>query len=748
MGWAKRIGSNNGHLRIISLRPARAIASACCIAAIVFPAPASASRSHHGERVIPKSEYKLGPIVSDNKPVTFQADQIDYDQQHNVVYASGHVEIVQEGTIILADSIMYDQDRNQVQAMGHVSMMEPAGNVFFADNMALQDDMKAGVIQQFKARLSDDSLFVASAARQIDENHIELYKAAYTPCKCDQNINGNPSWAIYAEHATVDKEKEKVTYENAYFTALGVPILYTPYFSHPTPGSENQAGLLMPELVQSRNLGVVYKQPVYYSIAPDRDVTITPIITSKEGLVMAGNYRQLFDNGLLKLDGSITSAENRDALGNHDTGREIRGHFDGNGAFQINENYDWGFNVRRASDETYLRLYNFSNDAYLNSRVYAEGFNFVPDSNRNYASVEGLSFQGLTSQDATSLIPVVAPLANFSWQSDPLDYNSRVTFEGNTMALFRDRGSDSRRLSGTARVNTPYVTDSGQIFDFETQLRTDIYDVSDVVLANGANYNGTTGRVIPQFSTTWRYPFINHMQDGSVMIEPITNFTISPGGGNPARIPNEDSLLPDFTDANLFSSQRFAGFDRVENGPRLSYGLRGEAELMSDKYIDFLVGQQYRIINDPNFPIANDLTSDFSDYVGRVGLTYAPFSIAYRFRVDKDNLSPNRSEIELGYNRKPFTLTTSYLNLKNDPVLSDREVITGIGTANINENWGLIANGSRDILQRQTINTSGGVIYKNECVNITTMVGKDYTNLLDIKPSLSFWFRVSLKNLD
>ena len=727
----------------------RNITVICCAAALACPAPAQAISAKREEKPIPKSNYKMGVIVSDKKPVTLQADTVDYDQQHNIVYASGHVEIIQDTTVLLADHLMYDEEHNIVQAMGHVSMMEPSGNVFFADAMGLQDDMKAGVIEQFKARLSDDSLFAANGAKRIDEQHIELFKAAYTPCKCDRDsITGNPSWAIHAEHAMVDEEKQKVSYENAYFSAFGVPILYTPYFSHPTPGADNQSGLLMPEFLQSRNLGAVFKAPVYYSITPDKDITLTPILTSKEGVVMAGAYREMFDDGLLKINGSITSADGRDSLGDHETGRDLRGHIDAKGAFKISDNYDWGFNVRRASDDTYLRLYNFSNDPYLNSRIYAEGFNFVPDSNRNYASIEALSFQGLTQQDATSLIPVVAPLVNFNWQSDPLDHNARISFDANTMALFRDRGSDSRRISGTGRVNVPYVTNDGQIFDVETQIRTDLYDVSDVLLANNTEYSGITGRAIPQFAINWRYPFIKHMEQSSFTIEPLANFTISPGGGNPQTIPNEDSLLPDFNETNLFSSERFPGYDRVENGPRFSYGVRGSANILGDKYIDALIGQQYRVINDPNFPIANDLTSDFSDYVGRVGLTVAPFNIAYRFRVDRDSLTPNRSEIELGYNKNPFTLSTSYLKLRNDPILGEREVINGVGTVNLTENWGLIANGSRDIELGQTINTSGGVIYKNECVNITTMVGKDYTNLLDIKPSLSFWFRVSLKNLD
>lgn len=740
MGLAKRTHTVNAQSKIVL---------GVCIVTLACPNTASALNAHSDPNAFAKSDYKIGPVVSDKKPVSLQADTIDYDQQHNVVYAHGHVEIVQENTVLLADSLIYDQQRNVVQAMGNVSMLEPAGNVFFADAVGLKDDMKQGVIEQFKARFTDDSIFVANGAKRVDENHIELFKAAYTPCKCDRDsITGNPSWSIYAEHALVDEEKQKITYDNAYFSAFGVPILYTPYFSHPTPGADNQSGLLMPEFLQSRNLGSVFKQPVYYAIAPDKDITLTPIITSKEGVVMAGAYRQLLDEGQLKINGSLTSAAARDTQGSQVTGRELRGHIDALGNFKISDNYDWGFNIRRTTDETYLRLYNFSNDPYLNSRVYAEGFNFVPGSSRNYASIEGLSFQGLTAQDATSLIPVVAPLAFFNWQSDPLDHNARISFDANTMALFRDRGSDSRRLSGTARVDVPYVTNDGQVFTVETQLRSDVYDVSDVLLANNTEYSGITGRVIPQFSIDWRYPFIKHMENSSLTLEPLANFTISPGGGNPSTIPNEDSLLPDFNETNLFSSERFPGYDRVENGPRVSYGVRGQAQIMSDKYIDALIGQQYRVINDPNFPIANDLTSDFSDYVGRVGATYAPFSLAYRFRLDRDTFAPNRSEVQLAYMREPLTLSTTYLKLRNDPILGEREIVNGVSTVNLDENWGVIASGSRDIQLNQTVNTSGGVIYKNECLNITTMLGKDYTNVLQVKPSLSFWFRVSLKNLD
>ena len=699
---------------------------------------------------LPKSKMKEQPVFSKKVPVLMKADALEYDQNHDLVTASGHVEISQGDTIILADELLYDQAKNTVNAKGNISMLSPSGDVYFADALEFKDDLKSGVIHQFKARLADNSVMVANAGHKVSESVTRLFRAAYTPCKCHDE-DGKPTsalWSIKAREATIDNDAQEVSYEDAHLDVYDVPVVYSPYFSHSTPGAENESGLLTPSFLRTRNLGEVYKQPVYYTIAPDKDLTLSPIFTSKAGQVMEGEYRQKFDTGSIKLQGSLTNAPNTTAAGQPSYGHQLRGNYDAKGDFALSETYDWGFNLKRATDDTYLHLYNFSNDSLLTSRVYAEGFNFIGNGDRNYASVEGLSFQGLTGKDNSKLIPVVAPLASITWQSEPGAYNSRLTFEGNTMSLYRLTGSESRRISGTARWNLPYITEDGQAIEFEAQMRTDIYSVSNVTRANGKEFDGITGREVPQMSITWHYPFINRMQSSSLMLEPVVKFTASPGGGNSDKIPNEDSLLPEFTDANLFSTDRFAGMDRIENGPRMSYGVRGQAQIESTHYVDFLVGQEYRLNNDPTFPTSNDVNSHFSDYVGKLGLTYQPFNLGYRFRLDGNNFSANRSEWDAGYNHYPFAVNASYLSLRDDPVLATREVVNGNASINLNEQWSLTASGSRDLHLDQTVTAYSGLVYKNECLTLTTVVGKDYISLLDIKPSVSFWFRVSLKNLE
>lgn len=734
------------------------------LAMIVISAPAALAQ----EALPPlPTTYRLAPArttqferttlpdkapIAEDEPVTLEASEMNYDQENQVVSASGQVEVNQGETVILADELIYDQKNNLVRARGNVSLMEAGGNVIFADEAELKNDLKAGVIRQFKARLSDNSLFVAARARKIDENRTELDKAVYSPCKvgCDSDGGSDdPMWQLKAGHVLIDEKEQIVTYDDADLEVYGVPVFYTPYLSHATPGADNKSGFLAPEFQQNGNLGTIFKVPYYYSISPDRDLTLTPIITGKEGLVMAGEYRQKLDSGEYILDGSITRPQDRNGLGYVDPGKEFRGHIDAKGDFTLDEDYGWGFDIRRTTDDTYLRRYGLSQDTLLTSRLYAEGFNFVDDSDRTYANVQALSFQGLTATDDQDRIPVVAPLAEFTYESDPGIYNSRTTMDANLMALTRDIGAKSRRMSGRAGWKLPFITSDGQILEFETSLRSDIYAVEDVALSDGRNFDGTTGRVVPEVSLTWRYPFLNEVDEQtSYMIEPIVAFNVSPNGGNPEDIPNEDSNVPEFTDSNLFSANRFAGYDRIESGPRMSYGMRGQAQFYSDKYVDWVFGQHYRMEADRNFPFSNDLDDHFSDYVGKIAMHYMPFDVAYRFRLDKEDLTAKRSEVDASANYYPLTLSGSYLSLTNDPILANKEEIYGAAGLNLTPEWQWTVGGRYDLELEQITSTSTGLIFKNECTYFTSVLGREYTRDRDVKPTTSFIFRVSLKNLE
>lgn len=726
----------------------------CLIAGVSGPAFARATTFSPGQNNFTSVTMSDEPVVSEDKPVLLTADRMRYQQQENIVIASGKVEIVQGDTVVLCDELVYDRTHSRVNARGNVSVMDQTGNVIFADEIELRDGLSTGVIEQFKSRMNDDSLFAAVRAERVDENILLLDQALYSPCKvkCAEDVKEGetpkaPFWQMRAQHVTIDNEKQTVVYNNAWMELFGYPIFYTPYLSHATPNADGKSGLLVPEFQRSEVLGNIYRIPVYYAIAPDRSALFTPTQTSKEGWLLRADYRQKYNNGQVNIDSSITHPRNRDASGNLTHGRQGRGHFFALGEFDEGENSKWGFDLKRTTDDTYMRKYGIDGSTLLQSRIYGETYDFVGSSNRSALSAEGVAFQGLAASDDARRIPLALPLVNFAYESDPGAYGSRYYMNNNALVLTRDIGSETRRLSNMIGWRLPYITDNGQVIEFNTRLRGDIYDVSNVTLTNGQNFNGVTGRLVPEASVLWRMPFLNQFENTSVIVEPVVNVAVSPSGGNTEKIPNEDSLVPEFTDTNLFSDNRFAGYDRIEHGPRVSYGMRG---LMNYKntYVDGLFGQHYRQQEDRNFPFSNDLTDNLSDYVGKLGLQYSPFYVAYRFRLDKNTLTSRRKELDMQYSGKRFSMTTSYLLLQNDPIFASREELANTASVEVTKNWVLSGLMRRDLEIDQLTNLGGELLFKNECVNVSAVVNRSYARDREVKPDTKYLVRLSLKNLN
>lgn len=705
-------------------------------------------------RLFPETPLPSENIVSDDQPVVVTADEVHYLQKENMVIASGKVEVAQGDTLVMADELIYDRTRMTVMARGNVAVMEKTGSVMFADEVELRDDLYKGVIEQFRLRLIDDSVFASARAEKLNEDVMELDKALYSPCKvkCRADLKPGeepkaPLWQLRANHVTIDQAKQKVSYHDAWMELYGLPVFYTPYLSHATPGADGKAGLMAPEFRRDRQLGSVYTMPFYYPLAGDKDLILTPVYTSKEGLVVKSTYREQFDSGKMKLDGSATNPGARDALGNRTHGNDFRGHIFATGEFSEDDNTRWGFDVKRTTDDTYMRKYSIDGSTLLTSRLYGEAYDFIGSSNRSSLSAEGIAFQGLAAGDNSDQIPLVLPLVTFDYETVPGPSGGRFFVDSNMMSLTRNMGAKSNRISNTLGYRLPIISSDGQVIELKGKLRGDLYEVSDVPLSSGKTYDGTTGRMVPEVSALWRYPFINQITNGSVLLEPVVMGTLSPAGGNPEFIPNEDSLVPEFTDTNLFSDNRFAGYDRIEHGPRVSYGMRGLANYRKI-YLDGLLGQHFRAQEDRNFPFSNDVNDHLSDYVGKVGLQMLPFYTAYRFRLDKNTLSARRQEVDLNFLGKHFSLTASYLSLQNDPVFASKEEVVGNALMDLTDNWAIGGSARKDLEIGELTNVGGQLIFKNECVNVATVLDRQYTRDREVKPNTSVLVRVALKNLN
>src|SRR6185437_9878515 len=288
-----------------------------------------------------------GKPLSQSEPVTFTADQVEYDRANALVIAKGHVEAWQNDHVLRADEITFDRNTGVAAAKGHVVLLEPDGQVLFADYAEMTRNMQQAVLKDMRALLAENGRLAANGARRTDGVINEMTKVVYSACNlCKDDPTRPPLWEIRAADAVQDLEHKRIEYRDVTLDMFGVPVAYAPYFWHPDPSVKRQSGLLPPAVGLSSSLGAFYAQPYYWAIDGQSDATITPMMTTRLGPDLDAEYRRRFNSGYLLMNGSIGQSD-----------RSVQGSFVTRGQFDLNDTWRWGFDINRTSSADYIRAY-------------------------------------------------------------------------------------------------------------------------------------------------------------------------------------------------------------------------------------------------------------------------------------------------------------------------------------------------------------------------------------------------------
>ena len=698
---------------------------------------------------IPAAEaQETGQNLSLEKDSVFTADEIQYDQKSGKVVATGNVEIAQGERILRADKITYDIRAGRVTAVGNIALMEPTGEVLFAEAMELQNELKVGVVNGIRILFTDNSRLAANSAQKLDENRTRLNQAVYSTCDlCKEDRNADPLWQLKSNSVEHNKTDRTITYKHAVLEFYGVPVLYTPYFSHPDPTVDRESGFLAPAAFDSSILGYGLTLPYYYVISDDKDLTFTPTITTKEGVQLATEYRQAFESGDMVLDASLTYVDERTNTNAKTGDQEFQGHIRGLGEFDLKRGWSWGFDFFATTTDTYLDKYDISEADTLVSTAYIQALR-----GRNYGKFSAYAFQGLEADDDSGTTPFVPAWLEYSYISEPDRYGSRYSFDLDSLMLFRTDGQDTNRISGTAGWHLPYTTPSGQVINLDAKLRGDMYYAQDQ-LANpfdpdSATSDEFTGRVIPSISLKWSYPFVRQAGKIRQTIEPIAEVVWSEAYGSDDT-PNEDSLSFEFDDTNLFGTNRYVGLDEVEEGLRFNYGFNFGFYGEGGGYTSFMVGQSIYESNKTGFQEGTGLESQVSDYVARLEIQPADYlKYTHRVRVDQDNFSVSRNEIDLFVGSDTSWMSVGYLYLDEDQALTgiqSEHQVDIEGRLKFAEFWSAYGGYIRDLEDNgSSIQAKFGIEYLDECFGFALEARRDYTRDRDLEPSTSIGFKIRL----
>ncbi|MCP4392906.1 MAG: LPS-assembly protein LptD [Alphaproteobacteria bacterium] len=672
-------------------------------------------------------------------PISFSADVMSYDKENDIATVMGNVEAIHAGHTLNADTVSYSRTENSLIASGNVKLMRPDGTTMFAEYAELSGDMKSGLINALKLLLVDESHITADKAEKIAGKGTSFTKATFSACKaCEENPDKELFWRLRADKVFYNEKIRDIEYTNVWLDVFGTPVMYFPYFSHPSPEVKRRSGFLSPNIANTTSLGATIQTPYYWEISEHKDLTITPMYTSDEGAVFIANYRQMFTAGELDLTGSITE----------DSRNNLRNHIDLSAKAAINNNWRASLDVERASDDTYLKKYNFDDSPWLTSKAQVEGF-----FGKTYASIKGYSFQELRSTVGDNE-PIVAPAFDLNYVGTPGEYGEQWKTDLNSMVITQDEGPDSVRFSAQTLFEVPYYMPRGDIYSLSASLRGDFYAVNDVERDDGTLWSGLVGRAHPQLSLKWRYPFVKVGGDGSrQVIEPIVEAVAAPNGNNSDKIPNQDSRDLEFDDTNVLGDNKFSGLDRVESGSRLNYGVKWNYYGQEAGSASVFVGQSYHFSKDNLFPDESGLDKNFSDFVGRVDLSpHEKLDLSYRFRIDTRGMDARLHEIYLNTGTEDLNLSLDYMfvnaSTQEFTGYDDREEVGAKINMKLAELWYGGLYGRHDLTSDGgAVEYGGHIKYKDECVELGVDVERSYTEDRDYEGGLSVMFTIILKNL-
>ena len=706
------------------------------------------------------------PAPSPDAPreVDFSAAQLTYDSDNEVVIAAGEVRMASEGNTLRADSVTWNRNTDQVRAQGNVRVVTPEGDTVYGDDVVLTNALRDGVIQNMLLVLADGGRLAAVKAERKD-GYTTLDRATYSPCPVvdDKGCPRTPTWQINAVKVVHDPIKHRISYQQATFNFLGVSILALPWFSHPD-GSEgsSSSGLLVPDVRLSSRNGFEVSTPYYLRIAPNKDATITPHIYTGVLPALEVSYRQLTDLGAFQLGGFVTYGSRLDPTQTDpNPNKGLRAYVEGNGRFQLDPHWSLTFSGRYATDRTFMRRYDISRETRLRSVVDLERI-----TSNSYISIAGWAFEGLRTTDVTGQQPFALPAIDARWRIDDPVWDGKIELQANSLSILRRAGQDTQRAFASARWDRRAITAWGQELVLTAFARGDVYHTSQTELTPTIAYRGQEGwqaRGIGALAAEMRWPLIGPAFGGTQRLTPRLQLVASPPTRN-LDIPNEDARSVDLEDSNLFALNRFPGYDRWEDGPRVTYGVDWALDLPRVA-ISANVGQSYRLSQKPSIlPPGTGLSDRFSDIVGRTTVKFGHLvSFTGRYRVDKDNLALRRAEIDAVVGSHQTYATVGYLRLNRnvDPSiedLRDREEIRLGGRLRVARYWSIfgstvidLTDGREDPLSAsdgyQPIRHRLGIAYEDECIEIGVTWRRDYDTAGDFRRGNTFALRVALKNL-
>lgn len=233
-----------------------------------------------------------GPVGAADEPaqMTITAERM-WTTRDGILYAEGGVVVQGEGVTVMAQHLKFDPGTDTLYLSGGVVMDEEGGGSFKGDSLALDlADLTGGISRGEIIVVPNGFRVRGEDIQRLAPEEFSVRKGVFTSCPGDC-----PDWSFTASEIKV-RQEGYLTAKHAAFRILNVPVFYTPYLYYPVK-TERQTGLLLPEISFSDDIGLQSAWPLFLTLGPHADATLTTRTFSRDSIGLEGEIRYRLHHG-------------------------------------------------------------------------------------------------------------------------------------------------------------------------------------------------------------------------------------------------------------------------------------------------------------------------------------------------------------------------------------------------------------------------------------------------------------------
>lgn len=553
----------------------QAMASAERLDWVKDPNDDSPCQGYYRQAPNPDPDAGLAP---DKAQTRLSAMDIEQNAQ-GLLQLRGNVEVYQGRRRLRCDAMLLDRQSRYSELNGNIQLREP-GLLLLADSAVLDGEQEYATFTHAQYVLHDYNAHGRSQSIELkggEASQLMLTDSSFSLCPPD-----NPDWSFSARSVEIDEDEGRGILRSAFFRLRDVPLLYLPWLDFPID-DRRKTGFLWPSISGGSD-GLDIAVPWYLNLAPHYDMTYTPRFNNKHGLLhnLELRYKQRYSEwavgGSYIYDDDEINGVQTDSDDTLDSQRWLgfvrqqgrfneywRSRIDYTSVSDIHYFRDWGttgLDVRKSLNIRRSALLAFEHPDWLATAELVD-----------YQNLEYDTTTGDVLEEAYRQLPVI----DVSYRDRLQPFRLQPLLKARYSYFHHDSRLTGQRLYLNPGLSLPLIWQPASVIARggvkQTHLALDSdNDASQAIQAAG-EYNGSHSTSVPWFSLDNRLFLERDSMAGSRQLITPRLFYYYADYEAQDTLPNFDTDLLAFSYQQLWRETRFAGFDRIGDANRLSWGI-------------------------------------------------------------------------------------------------------------------------------------------------------------------------------